>query len=968
MSEAALRSALAGRYTLEREIGRGGMATVWLAHDLRHDRPVAVKMLHPHLAAPVGKTRFLREIRLAARLEHPHVLPVFDSGTAGDLFWYVTPFLGQGSLRDLLRGSGPLPVDQALRLGREMAGALAFAHSFGIVHRDVKPENVLLADGQALLADFGIAYLADPSGARLTDTGLSLGTPAYMSPEQAGGERQIDGRADVYALGAVLYEMLSGLPPYTGPSARAILALQMNESPRPLRAMRSDVSEEVEAAVFRALARNPSDRFETAAAFASAIDELRYPQPATPTPKRARGSVMLLAAVGAVTLAAVLLGRRRDAAAPVDERLMAILPFASSVRDTALERLGRDLVFTLSATLDGVGELRTVNPHTILALVPMDTAQTLEQGARLARRFGAGRVLEGSLVRDGSLVRASISLHDTEALTTRAQVTVRAAPDSIARLTDSLGLGLLREALPASTLPTGGLAAALRTRSVPALRAFLEGEQHLAASRLPESIEAFRRAFAVDSSFWLAAARLQYAMSWWLLPEDSTLSRSLSAHREQLPERERMDLDAATVGVDSEGTPALRLLRRAVQHDPTSWFRWLAYGDAMFHRGPLQGIPALEAKTAIDRALLLNPRFVPAADHAMLMALLFRDSAGITQGLAIFDGPGASVVTEYGNLRMRYHLLAALVRGDSSRAALMADSVVLDKVVPGRNPSSFFEPMHFGMPAWQVKLEQGVLLHRLDAVQTNQHRVFLAQGWASSGAWDSALAVRSLPVEDVYRLAVLGMTLGALPPERAAQIGSAVRDGPLSGAPDWRSELIWLDGVVAAKQGDAAGLRQALASLSKDTSVAGRTVLPLLRRIEAARLGHLAVAAESLAAIDSRLTETGYAATTGMASVLPLVRVQLAHWLDSLGHAAWADSTRRWIESPFFVHGSIDYNSAIAPYVWLERARAADKRGDAELAERAYTWFVRAVDQPDASLQAARDEAVAALARLGAAP
>ncbi len=251
MTEASLRDALAGRYEIEREIGRGGMATVWRAHDLRHDRLVAVKMLHPHLAAPVGKTRFLRKIRLAARLEHPHVLPVFDSGTTGDLFWYITPYLGQGSLRDLLRRTGPLPVDQALCLAREMAGALAFAHTFGIVHRDVKPENVLLADGHAMLADFGIAYLADPSGARLTDTGLSLGTPAYMSPEQAGGERHIDGRADVYALGAVLYEMLAGLPPYTGPSARAILALQMNESPRPLRAIRSDVSEELEAAVFR---------------------------------------------------------------------------------------------------------------------------------------------------------------------------------------------------------------------------------------------------------------------------------------------------------------------------------------------------------------------------------------------------------------------------------------------------------------------------------------------------------------------------------------------------------------------------------------------------------------------------------------------------------------------------------------------------------------------------------------------
>ena len=221
---AALREGLQERYAIERELGRGGMATVFLAQDLKHDRPVALKVLHPEIAAGLGSERFLREIHLAARLQHPHILTVYDSGEAAGRLWFTMPFIEGESLRDRLRREGQLPVADAVRITREAALALDFAHRRGAIHRDIKPENILLADGQALVADFGIARALGGGDERLTETGLTLGTPAYMSPEQAAGDKTMDARTDVYSLGIVLYEMLAGEPPFAAPTAQAMIA------------------------------------------------------------------------------------------------------------------------------------------------------------------------------------------------------------------------------------------------------------------------------------------------------------------------------------------------------------------------------------------------------------------------------------------------------------------------------------------------------------------------------------------------------------------------------------------------------------------------------------------------------------------------------------------------------------------------------------------------------------------------
>ena len=284
MTDAAQRlsASLADRYVIERELGAGGMATVYLAHDLRHDRSVALKVLRPELSAILGGERFLAEIKTTANLQHPHILSLFDSGEADGLVYYVMPFIEGESLRDRLNREKQLPVDEAVRIAREVADALQYAHGLGIVHRDIKPENILLHGGHAMVADFGIALAASRSdgGTRMTETGMSLGTPHYMSPEQAMGEREITPKADIYALGCVLYEMLTAEPPFTGATAQAIIARVMTEEPRSLVLQRHTVPPNVDAAVARALEKLPADRFASAAQFADALANPGFATPA----------------------------------------------------------------------------------------------------------------------------------------------------------------------------------------------------------------------------------------------------------------------------------------------------------------------------------------------------------------------------------------------------------------------------------------------------------------------------------------------------------------------------------------------------------------------------------------------------------------------------------------------------------------------------------------------------------------
>ncbi len=358
-----LRAALGDRYLVERELGQGGMALVYLARDLRHDRAVALKVLRPEISAVVGAERFFHEIRVTASLQHAHILPLFDSGAAGDLLYYVMPFIEGESLRDRLSRDRQLSIGEAVRLTSQILSALDYAHKRGVLHRDIKPENILLQDGRALVSDFGIALaLSQAGGTRLTQTGMMIGTPQYMSPEQATGDRELDSRSDLYSTAVMLFEMLAGEPPFTGPTVQAILTKRVTENARPLRQLRDTVPPALEAVVQQALARLPADRFSGAAEFAEALGRV----PLTPTPQSqsviaVAGRLPLrpriaagwsVAVLGAIALAGVVgwrLGRSGPERTPVRFVVptlnQQVDPDYSWVPTLAIGPAGRDLVF-----------------------------------------------------------------------------------------------------------------------------------------------------------------------------------------------------------------------------------------------------------------------------------------------------------------------------------------------------------------------------------------------------------------------------------------------------------------------------------------------------------------------------------------------------------------------------------------------------------------------------------------------
>ena len=358
---AGLTRSLADRYRIERELGAGGMATVYLAHDLRHDRDVAIKVLHSDLGAALGAERFLSEIRTTARLQHPHILPLLDSGDADGLLYYVMPVVAGESLRARLERERQLPIVDAVRLACEIASALDYAHRHGVVHRDIKPENILLHDLQAQVADFGIALAVQSAGTqRLTQTGLSLGTPQYMSPEQAMGEKVIDARADIYALGAVTYEMLTGEPPFTGPSVQAVVARLIAEEPRALTVQRRSIPDHVADAVMRALEKLPADRFASAAEFAAALDARTTTTRTAASRTGSRRSRRTIAALGALALVSSIAagwGWMRPAPSPQVVRYRIVIDSVPAVGDVTGE---------LAISPDGATIVRSGGPGGVL--------------------------------------------------------------------------------------------------------------------------------------------------------------------------------------------------------------------------------------------------------------------------------------------------------------------------------------------------------------------------------------------------------------------------------------------------------------------------------------------------------------------------------------------------------------------------------------------------------------------------
>jgi tRNA A-37 threonylcarbamoyl transferase component Bud32/tetratricopeptide (TPR) repeat protein len=511
----ALVDALAGRYAVERELGLGGMATVYLAHDLKHDRSVALKVMHPELAASLGPERFLREIRLTARLDHPHLLPVLDSGEAAGQLWYTMPFVRGESLRARLCREMQLPVSAALDIIRQVASALDYAHREGVVHRDLKPENILLADGQARVADFGIAR-AVTSAEQLTGTGLAVGTPAYMSPEQASAG-QVDARTDVYALGCVLYELLAGEPPFTGPTPQSVIAKRLLGRPTPLGAVRSGVPSAVEQAVSRALMAVPADRFATAAEFAEALNPAEGTLRAPVHPPRSRLATrrftlvtigLVLAICGALLVSRLPWG---DGSA-ADPAWILVADLEGPPGDRTLAVAVRELV---TAELEQSRVIAPM-PRQQIAAVMRDaglsdtTALTTARARELAVRSSVRAILSGSVLPVGP-ERYSIVLRVAE-------------PDSGRTLFTATGMGSDQNLVPAvekvareirhglgerqSVLRANKPLIKVATPSFAAYRKYVEAGELNAKGDFAAGNRLLREAIALDTGFALAWASI----------------------------------------------------------------------------------------------------------------------------------------------------------------------------------------------------------------------------------------------------------------------------------------------------------------------------------------------------------------------------------------------------------------------------------------------------------------------------
>jgi serine/threonine-protein kinase len=624
----ALAEALRDRYQLVRELGRGGMATVWLAQDLRHDRPVALKVLFPELAASLGPERFLREIHTAGRLQHPHILPVLDSGHAPipagpDLLWYTMPYVEGETLRERLRRERQLPVDAALRIGQEIALALDHAHRHAVIHRDVKPENILLAD-QAMLADFGIARPLSEEG-RITETGMTLGTPAYMSPEQATATRELDGRSDVYSLGCVVYEMLAGEAPHAAPSPQAIIGRRLSEPAPPVRQARPAASEEVERTVATALAPIPADRFRTAAEMAEALDGARARGRrgawAQGRGRRAALLVGLLAALAVGTFG-VRVGRwgarspgeesaRLAGLAPAEDPRpsVAVLPLVNLSPERDNEYFSDGMTEELITALGKVEGLRVAARTSAFAFKGTE-ADVREIGAKL----NVGTVLEGSVRRSGRRLRLTAQLVSTKdgyhiwsEEYDRELSDVFAVQDDLARAI----VAALRVKLQGRA---GEALVGEGTADLEAHDLYLQGRfywNQRTPQSLPKAVEYFQRAIARDSGY--ADAHAGLADAYVLFPTYAVSSAVEAYPKARAAALRALELDStlgnarATLGVvrelyEYDWAGAERELRSAITIDPgyATAHQW--YAELLGSSGRYA-----EARQESERAIALDP-------------------------------------------------------------------------------------------------------------------------------------------------------------------------------------------------------------------------------------------------------------------------------------------------------------------------------------------------------------------------
>ncbi len=621
-----LQTVLGDAYQIDRELPGGSMSRLFVATERALDRAVVVKVLPPELTSELSATRFQREMLVTAHLQHPHILPVLAAGSRAGLLYYVSPYVAGESLRARLRRDGALPLTDALRTLGEVANALAFAHAHGVVHRDVKPENIFLAGEHALLADFGIARAVDAGRAadRLTASGMSVGTPGYMAPEQIAGDADVDARADVYALAVVGYEMLAGVPPYAGTTIRDLIAAQMATTPPPLPARRPDTPPQVSTAITRALSSDPMLRPATAEEFGRMLQAGASAADGPRGTWQTRRSLGLVAAMVVVTLAAFAFWHRSHRASAVAPTpMVAVFPFDLTGRSED-QYLGPGMVELLGTTLDGAGDLHTVSPRAVLAAATPHggASQALDPAAakRIADALGANLYVLGTVVNFGGRLRVTAALYDVHATEPAVSALADGDTSDVFGLVDRLSAQLLAGRAHG---PSGRITrlASVTTQSLPALKAYLEGESAFRANRFEAARDALERAVAADTGFALAYYRLSLVGE-WLLRIDLAEQAATRAARfsERLPPRDHQLVAALLANRRGDIPEAERIYRSLLGTYPDDIEAWWQLGEILFHNGPVMGRALTDAYPPFARVLALDPISTPALVHLARIA------------------------------------------------------------------------------------------------------------------------------------------------------------------------------------------------------------------------------------------------------------------------------------------------------------------------------------------------------------
>jgi hypothetical protein len=814
----ALRDALGDRYALEREIGRGGMATVYLATDRKHSRPVAIKVLRAELAATIGPDRFLREIEIAAHLNHPHILPLHDSGSADDWLYYVMPFVEGETLKELLDREQWLPIEQALRIARGAADALAYAHDHGVIHRDVKPANILLSGDHAVLADFGIARALEAAGGdTLTITGLVVGSPHYMSPEQASASVELDGRSDIYSLACVLYEMLAGRPPFMAPTNKAVIVRHLTEEPPSLRTLRPAVSPAVEDLVFGCLAKKPADRLAGASEFARRLEELgsrllvpseagrghRGLRASVPFWKRWRWRTAAGILASLITALALWLVPAEAPTTNASTLRLFVAPFAGpdvEERGDGTDPAPSAIQQSFAAYLGWVTDL------TIISRTPSDSLaasrpRTLPEVLKEAGEAGAHYLVTGELIPFTRGTQLAVSLYDVTGRNIARAVGGGAqgmTPDVAAeRLALDLVTALAGEGVdlgPAARLVGG-------TESPLAIRYVLEGQRRIFEGDVDGSVMAFQRALETDSLFadayfWLSTAeiwgpRWDYEAALGIIEAGLTRRSTMTGPRARL-------LEAQRHYVLQDAEPAIDAFQGIVINNPEMMEAWFGLGESLYHFAGFAGHRRIEAQAPFERVLATDSAFSLVLGHLAELTLW----AGVAEPARLFTRRASTNETQelvyeaaytlaFGSRKARDDVLASLSEADYGTLANLvmtlahtedllplADSVAGLFLVPDRTKAEIVRGAGYrivlragmdsteGLAEWISILEKQDFDKWLVATHLAGHETLGKAepmlAWARNLFDAGRLPDFTLPINDVHRQAFRALVHEAL--------------------------------------------------------------------------------------------------------------------------------------------------------------------------------------------------------------